>query len=400
MKICILSTYRRFPFAQDLVMGALGTKGVLTSSMNEMTKRIMTKGALRMELENSDVVLVVIDKEFNENEVLSNRLRTIVSMIRRDSNKTLIPVILDDAKVPIILKKTACIECVSSSTNSIENTKMMLKKLTSDEQIIDIRRFTRKNKTFAMIILTLAIEGLAVSFFYLFYRDFKEGIGLDYFNDTIFSVFVPLVFATAITTLVTSYVYVMKRKWHEDNEEDIESYSRRLQRVIATDEGDFCKDNYTERDDANNEVVDALGRMLINLEDIKEFYTWSQRQAKQSFFLAVGLCIFGFALIVASVVLIVVLNSGYEVAIVSTIGGVTTELIAGTALVVYKNSLSQLNHYHKALHEDERFLSSVNLLGKFSTVEAQDDMLREIIRSEIQINLAGVNDRKGQNDDS
>ena len=57
-------------------------------------------------------------------------------------------------------------------------------------------------------------------------------------------------------------------------------------------------------------------------------------------------------------------------------------------MVVYRNSLSQLNHYHKALHEDERFLSSVNLLGKFSTVEAQDDMLREIIRSEIQMNLA------------
>lgn len=33
-------------------------------------------------------------------------------------------------------------------------------------------------------------------------------------------------------------------------------------------------------------------------------------------------------------------------------------------------------------------MSSVNLLGKFSTVEAQDDMLREIIRSEIQMNLA------------
>lgn len=62
--------------------------------------------------------------------------------------------------------------------------------------------------------------------------------------------------------------------------------------------------------------------------------------------------------------------------------------IAGTALVVYRNSLLQLNHYHKALHEDERFLSSVNLLGKFSTVEVQDDMLREIIRSEIQMNLA------------
>ena len=32
----------------------------------------------------------------------------------------------------------------------------------------------------------------------------------------------------------------------------------------------------------------------------------------------------------------------------------------------------------------------MNLLGKFSTVEAQDDMLREIIRSEIQMNLDGL----------
>ena len=56
------------------------------------------------------------------------------------------------------------------------------------------------------------------------------------------------------------------------------------------------------------------------------------------------------------------------------------------------DSISQLNHYHKALHEDERFLSSVNLLGKFSTVEARDDMLREIIRSEIQMNLAVIHE--------
>lgn len=70
--------------------------------------------------------------------------------------------------------------------------------------------------------------------------------------------------------------------------------------------------------------------------------------------------------------------------------------VYGTALVVYRNSLSQLNHYHKALHEDERFLSSVNLLGKFSSVEAQDDMLREIIRSEIQMNLAELQENENR----
>lgn len=129
---------------------------------------------------------------------------------------------------------------------------------------------------------------------------------------------------------------------------------------------------------------------MINLEDIKEFYTWSQKQAKASFILTVVMCIFGFALMIAAIVLPVVFRLSFQMSIIPAVGGVITELIAGTALVVYRNSLLQLNHYHKALHEDERFLSSVNLLGKFSTVEAQDDMLREIIRSEIQMNLDGL----------
>ena len=136
--------------------------------------------------------------------------------------------------------------------------------------------------------------------------------------------------------------------------------------------------------------IDALGRMMINLEDIKEFYTWSQKQAKASFILAVAMCISGFILMIVAIMLPVVFRLSFQMSIIPAIGGVITELIAGTALVVYRNSLSQLNHYHKALHEDERFLSSVNLLGKFSTVEAQDDMLREIIRSEIQMNLEGL----------
>ena len=149
----------------------------------------------------------------------------------------------------------------------------------------------------------------------------------------------------------------------------------------------FTFDNLTEE---KKKEIDALGRMMINLEDIKEFYTWSQKQAKASFILAVAMCISGFILMIGAIMLPVVFRLSFQMSIIPAIGGVITELIAGTALVVYRNSLSQLNHYHKALHEDERFLSSVNLLGKFSTVEAQDDMLREIIRSEIQMNLAGL----------
>ena len=139
---------------------------------------------------------------------------------------------------------------------------------------------------------------------------------------------------------------------------------------------------------------------MINLEDIKEFYTWSQKQTKASFILAVIMCISGFGLMIVAILIPIVFRLSFQMSIIPAIGGVITELIAGTALVVYRNSLSQLNHYHKALHEDERFLSSVNLLGKFSSVEAQDDMLREIIRSEIQMNLAELQENENREADN
>lgn len=130
--------------------------------------------------------------------------------------------------------------------------------------------------------------------------------------------------------------------------------------------------------------------MLINLEDIKEFYTWSQKQAKASFVLAVVMCVLGFLLMSTAVVLPLVFKLNLQVAIIPAVGGMITELVAGTALIVYKSSIKQLNHYHKALHEDERFLSSINLVGKFSSVDMQDEMLKEIIRSEIQMNLLSL----------
>lgn len=63
-----------------------------------------------------------------------------------------------------------------------------------------------------------------------------------------------------------------------------------------------------------------------------------------------------------------------------------TEFVAVTVLVIYSKFLTQLNYYHKHLHEDEIFLSSVNLLDKFSKSYIKDEMLKEIIRSELNLN--------------
>lgn len=137
-------------------------------------------------------------------------------------------------------------------------------------------------------------------------------------------------------------------------------------------------------------VVDALEWMQINLTNIKEYYIWSQKQARHSFVLAVLMCIIGLVLLAASIFIPVLTKTDIEVSFISAIGGIVVEFIAATSLFVYKSSVQQLNYYHSSLHEDERFLSCVNLIDKFSSAEKSDKMLEEIIQSEIKMNLLSV----------
>ena len=393
MRVYILASQDKYSFAEKLLEDIRNAKIISRPLMNEVIVEISSD--IKKEVANADIILAIIDKNFTDNVMLNTEFQLVLMESRKNKNKLLLPIVLDDADIPVALESMLYVKCNSLSKEDIEKTKLKIK------SVLEHRRYTVKtrnlkenqSRTSSMIILTLAVEMLAILFIVMF---FKEGpIGAGYFDDeNIITISIGLIAVMlSITTLFTSYFSIMKRRWQEDDEEEIESYSRRLKRAIVPDEviQDGQKGYRTE--DTKKEI-DALGRMMINLEDIKEFYTWSQKQAKASFILAVAMCIFGFILMIGAVMLPVVFRLSFEMSIIPAIGGVITELIAGTALVVYRNSLSQLNHYHKALHEDERFLSGVNLLGKFSTVEAQDDMLREIIRSEIQMNLAGLQENE------
>ena len=393
MRVYILASQDKYSFAEKLLEDIRNAKIISRPLMNEVIVEISSD--IKKKVANADIILAIIDKNFTDNVMLNTEFQLVLMESRKNKNKLLLPIVLDDADIPVALESMLYVKCNSLSKEDIEKTKLKIK------SVLEHRRYTVKtrnlkenqSRTSSMIILTLAIEMLAILFIVMF---FKEGpIGAGYLDDeNIITISIGLIAVMlSITTLFTSYFSIMKRRWQEDDEEEIESYSRRLKRAIVPDEviQDWQKGYRTE--DTKKEI-DALGRMMINLEDIKEFYTWSQKQAKASFILAVSMCISGFILMIVAVMLPVMFRLSFEMSIIPAIGGVITEVIAGTALVVYRNSLSQLNHYHKALHEDERFLSGVNLLGKFSTVEAQDDMLREIIRSEIQMNLAGLQENE------
>lgn len=130
----------------------------------------------------------------------------------------------------------------------------------------------------------------------------------------------------------------------------------------------------------DDENVDILGLMLHNLKEIGEFYVLTKEQAKKSFHLSVGMCIAGFILFAGASVLSLVWKENLF-ALLTALGGVVVEIIAGTSLLVYRKSLEQLNYYYSSLHNNERFLSLINISSKTA---CKDELLTQIVSSELE----------------
>lgn len=132
--------------------------------------------------------------------------------------------------------------------------------------------------------------------------------------------------------------------------------------------------------------------MIINLGKMKEYYDWSKSQAVIMFGVAVSACIVGTLIVIASFVLPIVIKLSFETTLITAIGGLITDVFAGTTLIVYRSSVKQINRYHDCMHEDQRFLCAVDLLDRFSSTKKRDDALIEIIQNQLAINLACAKD--------
>lgn len=75
-------------------------------------------------------------------------------------------------------------------------------------------------------------------------------------------------------------------------------------------------------------------------------------------------------------------NEEIEVVVISIVSGAITEAVAGMVLLIHNKSAEQLNYYYKALHENEKFLSAINLADKLGDAE-KIEMYMEIIKTQI-----------------
>ncbi|MEN6594839.1 MAG: hypothetical protein ABFC31_07845 [Clostridiaceae bacterium] len=173
-----------------------------------------------------------------------------------------------------------------------------------------------------------------------------------------------------------------------------DSFSQYIRKIVAQTSN--VKRLRIAPDNGNTEAkkcyTNVMALMIDNLGKMKEYYDWSKDQAVIVFGVAVGACIVGTLIVVAAFILPIVMKLSFETALLTAIGGLITDVFAGTTLLVYRSSISQLNRYHDCMHEDQRFLCAVNLLNKFTSTKKRDDTIIEIIQNQLKINLACARD--------
>ncbi|MCH5344498.1 MAG: hypothetical protein J1E64_10695 [Acetatifactor sp.] len=165
--------------------------------------------------------------------------------------------------------------------------------------------------------------------------------------------------------------------------------SKEVEKYYTEAKNAIIKNNQLQREQAkedksNEQATDIIELMFLNMKEIKEYYILSKTMAKRSFCLAVIMCILGFIVISSSIVAIFLKDISFIELLVPVIGGAIVEVIAGTSLVVYKKSLEQLNQYYDSLHNNERFLSLVNLVDKLNN-DKKDETYINIINNQLEV---------------
>lgn len=154
----------------------------------------------------------------------------------------------------------------------------------------------------------------------------------------------------------------------------------------------------TTTETRKTEKKDIIALMLKNNDEITEYFKISKSQAKSSFWFSVISCIVGLMALVVGIYGIVILKD-ISVSVISLISGSISELISGTVFWVHNKSALQLNHYYDALHENEKFLSAVNIADRLSD-EKREEVLVRIIHKQISSEtskIEGENTKKGRN---
>lgn len=185
------------------------------------------------------------------------------------------------------------------------------------------------------------------------------------------------VLATAIASVLS--LFLKQFNDHKISKEDMDAAK------------DAANTSRLQFEDGNRDVISL---MINNVSELREYYVISKRQANRAFSSTLLVCILGFIIFVAGIIVAALTNQ--ELALYTTISGCVVEVIAGLFFWLYRNTMEQLNLYHERLGCTEKYLTAMQLAENMSP-EKKDDTYKYIIEM-ILIDNSSYSRQKRQNE--
>ena len=120
MKVYILALQNRIYFAEKLLEDIKNARIISKPFVDETVTEIATD--VKRRIAGADIILAIIDEKSNNSVMFNTELQLALMESRKNRNKMLIPIILDDVAVPVTIEDTLYIKCNSESEEDLEKT--------------------------------------------------------------------------------------------------------------------------------------------------------------------------------------------------------------------------------------------------------------------------------------
>lgn len=134
MKVYILALQNRIYFAEKLLEDIKNARIISKPFVDETVTEIATD--VKRRIAGADIILAIIDEKSNNSVMFNTELQLALMESRKNRNKMLIPIILDDVAVPVTIEDTLYIKCNSESEEDLEKTKLKIVRMMEHKRYI------------------------------------------------------------------------------------------------------------------------------------------------------------------------------------------------------------------------------------------------------------------------
>ncbi len=127
---------------------------------------------------------------------------------------------------------------------------------------------------------------------------------------------------------------------------------------------------------SNGENVQEI--IKLNLNQLDEYYTINKNQSKNSYNVSVFMIIIGFVLIAVTVIVFYMHRDKYTLSIITGLTGLISEFIGATSLLLYKESIKNVNEFIERLSYLQKVMLAIDLAEKLPR-KKRDKQISKII---------------------